>query len=520
MSMRDGEAINVSGSMRMQSYRLAYDIESNDELFALHVEQFEQSLYSPSMVALDHWAAPKDIRQDYLKLIERWEMLNTVLVSNDKSDYLESVSSFVNQIDALVRKLQLYSEKKLQNLAVIGGIGLGGVLVVSLYILYVVRRKVLEPVNALISASESIQKRQFNVTLPKSGSKEMDYVSESFITMSKELGQLYYDLESAVALKTEQLQSANASLNTLYRTTSLLADPTLNYGLFQSMLDELVAHPAISGVEATIIDESDLEVNFVSGKSYGAFEQNRPLRYNEIDQGSMTLYLQAEVESSFTESFAQIYSRAIFYKTTNKQKQQLLIHSERATIARELHDSLAQSLSYLKIQTLLLKRELKDHPTVEELDQGIRSCYQQLRELLRTFRLPVGEMNFGEALDTIVDDLQSRTEAKISCNNQLNSLLLTAEQQVHVLQIVREALLNASKHAKAEQISVECVEEDDKVCLTIKDNGKGFNVQEVAEGHYGITILSERTEQLGGTIEIDSSPGQGSTIHICFVPKA
>lgn len=520
MSMRDGEAINVSGSMRMQSYRLAYDIQSQDDLFDLHVKQFESSLYSPSMSALDHWAAPEDIRNDYLKLIDRWLMLKRVLLSDRNDQYLHSVQEFVTQIDQLVSKLQVYSEKKLQNLALIGGFGLGGILVVSLYILLIVRKRVLEPVNGLIEASQSIQSREFDIHLKPSGSKEMDYVGRSFTLMSKELGQLYDDLESAVAQKTSELQQANGSLNTLYRTTSLLADPSLNYSLFQTMLDELVAHSSVAGVKAIVIDESDVDVLFVSGASTGAITTQRKLQYSDIEQGQITLFLNEEVDESFIESFTQIYSRAIYYKATKKQQQQLLIHTERATIARELHDSLAQNLSYLKIQTVLLKRELSSHPVVLDLDEGLRSCYQQLRELLKTFRLPVGELNFAEALKTTVEDLQGRTDAKIEYNNQLNSLRLTAEQHVHVLQIVREATLNAAKHARASHISIACIDRGNEVCIEVNDDGKGFEVGKSQDGHYGLAILHERTEQLGGTISIESTIGQGSRIHMCFEPQA
>jgi two-component system nitrate/nitrite sensor histidine kinase NarQ len=442
------------------------------------------------------------------------------LLSETNESYLASVRDFVDRIDKLVGKLQVYSEKKLQNLAMIGGFGLGGVLVVSLYILLIVRRRVLEPVNGLIEASQSIQRREFDIHLKPSGSKEMDFVGRSFTSMSQELGQLYDDLESAVEQKTSELQQANASLSTLYRTTSLLADPSLNYSLFQTILDELVSHPLVAGVKATVLDESDVDVLFVSGTTQAPLKENRTLRYSGVEQGNLTLFLLAPVDESFIESFTQIYSRAIYYKATKKQQQQLLIHTERATIARELHDSLAQNLSYLKIQTVLLKREFSQHPVVLDLDEGLRSCYQQLRELLKTFRLPVGELNFAEALKTTVEDLQGRTEAAISYNNQLNSLRLTAEQHVHVLQIIRESTLNAAKHAKAKTIKIGCIDEGDRVCITVEDDGRGFDVNKTQDGHYGLAILHERAEQLGGTMKIESTIGQGSMINMCFEPQA
>ena len=72
-SLNDAEAVNVAGSMRMQSYRLAYDIQSDSLDFNLHVEQFESSLFSPSMSALRHWTVPADIQQEYMLRHNKWK---------------------------------------------------------------------------------------------------------------------------------------------------------------------------------------------------------------------------------------------------------------------------------------------------------------------------------------------------------------------------------------------------------------------------------------------------------------
>ncbi|WP_231891862.1 histidine kinase, partial [Vibrio sp. HI00D65] len=89
------------------------------------------------------------------------------------------------------------------------------------------------------------------------------------------------------------------------------------------------------------------------------------------------------------------------------------------TIARELHDSLAQSLSYLKIQVTLLKRVIGKLPEQQhreqseqiasEIGNGLADAYTQLRELLTTFRLTIKEGNFGDALSTMLEELSERT---------------------------------------------------------------------------------------------------------------
>ncbi len=151
---------------------------------------------------------------------------------------------------------------------------------------------------------------------------------------------------------------------------------------------------------------------------------------------------------SLIDNFVQILSRAVYYNRAQRQAEQLLLMEERATIARELHDSLAQALSYLKIQVSLLKRSVKNIPddkaieqtnqVIAELDTGLSAAYTQLRELLTTFRLTIKEGSFGQALQEMVSTLDDQTAAKISLDNELSSTELDAHQQVHLLQLIRE----------------------------------------------------------------------------------
>ena len=78
-SLNDAEAVNVAGSMRMQSYRLAHDIQSQSDNYQYHIFQFERSIYSSSMKALQKWYVPDDITRDYYRLIVRWHELKGVL---------------------------------------------------------------------------------------------------------------------------------------------------------------------------------------------------------------------------------------------------------------------------------------------------------------------------------------------------------------------------------------------------------------------------------------------------------
>jgi len=239
-SLNDAEAVNVAGSMRMQSYRLAHDIQSESVDYNAHITMFERSIYAPSMKALQGWTVPEDITHDYYRLIVRWHDLKQVLKSQDRERYLILVAGFVNQIDAFVFKLQNFSEQKLIKLAWVGGLGLGGILIVGIFVVHYIRRQIVRPLNALVYASEQIQSRSFDVELNVSSENEMGILTRTFNNMAAELGKLYRGLEKAVNEKTHKLQHANNSLKVLYKSSQELTASRIGQDNFEAILAHIV----------------------------------------------------------------------------------------------------------------------------------------------------------------------------------------------------------------------------------------------------------------------------------------
>src|SRR5690606_32523728 len=136
--------------------------------------------------------------------------------------------------------------------------------------------------------------------------------------------------------------------------------------------------------------------------------------------------------------------------------QRIGLYRERSVIARELHDSLAQSRSIMKIQVARLGAELDvgrdPGRIVTELRAGLYGAYRQLRELLTTFRLQVGERGLGGSLEAAIEEFASRSGIEIVLDNRLPDAALSATEQIHVLQIVREALANVLRHARARRV--------------------------------------------------------------------
>ncbi|ENM5815116.1 nitrate/nitrite two-component system sensor histidine kinase NarQ [Vibrio mimicus] len=526
-SLNDAEAVNVSGSMRMQSYRLAYDIQAQSKDYKAHIYLFENSLYSPSMLALLDWTVPGDIQHDYYQLIERWHQLKKVLNSDQNADYLHEVAPFVGLVDSFVLKLQRFSERKLIALAAVGSFGLGGIFAVSLFVVYYIREEVVRPLNAMVAASEKIKNRIFEVSLDETSSTEMGILTRTFNSMAGDLGKLYRGLEHAVNEKTHKLQTANQSLQVLYNSSQELTASRITASNFQTILRHWVAVEGINALRLEIEEEAGKPLILQEGNPSGETMLQTPLTLDGRHLGY--LYWDASTpgpDRALIDNFAMILSRAIYYNQSQRQAEQLLLMEERATIARELHDSLAQSLSYLKIQLTLLKRSVmplkpcgdlsKTESIISEIDKGLSDAYTQLRELLTTFRLTLSEGSFGQSLLGMLTQLSSQTEAKIELNNALSSIVLDAHQQVHLVQLIREATINAIKHAQATKIMVNCLEQQGTVRVTIEDNGVGFDPQDHKLNHYGMSIMQERAARLRGELKVESAPGKGCKVVLTY----
>ncbi|WGY45190.1 nitrate/nitrite two-component system sensor histidine kinase NarQ [Vibrio sp. ABG19] len=527
-SLNDAEAVNVSGSMRMQSYRLAYDIQSESASYMQHIAAFEQSLNAPSMQAVRNWNVPENIAQDYEALIMRWQILKAQLTGDNKQEYLHQVEDFVRRIDGFVLKLQRFSEQKLINLAWVGGLGLGGVLLISLFVVRYIRKEVVRPLRALVIASEQVQNRAFEVQLDTNSPNELGILSATFNVMAGELGKLYRGLEQAVNEKTHKLQRANQSLEVLYNSAQQLTAARITQDNYQAILRHMVSIQGVNGVKIEIEQEASKPLMLQEGQICGENANSRELILAGQSLGH--LYWEAGLpcpDQALIENFALMLARAVYYNRAQKQAEQLLLMEERATIARELHDSLAQSLSYLKIQVSLLKRvmaKLEQNPyssqtndIIGDIDQGLSSAYTQLRELLTTFRLTIREANFGQALVDMLDQLADQTPARITLNNNLSSMGLEAHQQVHLMQLIREATMNAIKHADATQINIDCNEQDNEVVVTIEDDGVGFDQQEAKLNHYGMSIMQERAGRLNGELRVEASPERGCKVTLTYM---
>lgn len=138
--------------------------------------------------------------------------------------------------------------------------------------------------------------------------------------------------------------------------------------------------------------------------------------------------------------------------------------------------------------------------TLNELRDGLNSSYRKLRELLVTFRIQHDELSFAQGLQNILDDF-NRQSGNFEISLHMDPCWpqeLDAHEEVHCLHIIREALTNVFKHASASLIEVRLKCDANYLKILICDNGIGFTAEPNKPEHYGLNIMAERAERIGG----------------------
>jgi signal transduction histidine kinase len=217
-------------------------------------------------------------------------------------------------------------------------------------------------------------------------------------------------------------------------------------------------------------------------------------------------------------SLEQANAQLVHYSSTLEQ---LTISRERNRLARELHDTLAHTLSALSVQLETAKAyfDVDSGATKELIDkslQATRSGLLETRRALKELRAsPLDDLGLLLALRKMAEEFSARAKFKLhlSLPDQLESLSPDVEQAVY--RVAQEALTNAGHHANAQNLTLELATNDGRLTLTVADDGLGFDVEqgEVA-GRFGLPGMRERAQLVSGQLTIESRPGQGSRIKL------
>jgi PAS domain S-box-containing protein len=207
-----------------------------------------------------------------------------------------------------------------------------------------------------------------------------------------------------------------------------------------------------------------------------------------------------------------------------RQAAELASSEERAHLARELHDSVTQALFSMTLLSRSAELLLQKDPS--QVPEKLASLRELQRDALAEMRALIFELRPGnieengliQALRTHSAALSGRIGLPVVVEADLPERP-PIEVEETLYRIAQEALHNVVKHAGARQVRLEVSKVPEAVQLRVVDDGRGFDPMSVPDGHLGLAGMRSRAERLGGTLEVTSSPGQGTTIEV-VVPEA
>ena len=580
LSTGKAAAINLAGSLRMQSYWITLQMLRSSDIGHPPAElksamaEFESRLHSPLLLGGIPSDSADPTRRAYDRVAATWSSTPKRTVARAVTEgapardaFVARMAAYVLDVDRLVYLIEHDLERRIQTLRLIQGTALFAIIVVMFISLYLMHAQVIVPLANLLQCARRVRIGDFTVRAHHAGEDELGQLGQSFNYMVADLSRSYATLEANVKEKTEELARSNVSLEILYNTTRTLAENPLTQPTLDAVMSDI---ERVIGLKAGAIcarEEGDrrgfpiaLRTEETAGaeggragswcgqeRCYECFDGGEarvrtvgdgadrmlavPLSEGGKSYGVMLLRMPPGMELEawklkLLESIGHHIGAALATAKRSDERRRIALMEERSVIARELHDSLAQSLSYLKIQVTRLKSHLDGTGTrtqtaevVEELKGGINNAYRQLRELLTTFRLRMDGRGLSDALRDTVGEFSQRTEIDFRLNDRLLGHELDSSEQIHVLQVVREALTNVEHHAHARRANVRLAIEQGRVRVTVDDDGVGIQDAEPPTHHYGLAIMRDRAATLGGTLRIARRSEGGTRVELDFAPR-
>ncbi|WP_288589589.1 MULTISPECIES: histidine kinase [Marinobacter] len=566
-------AINLAGSLRMGAFQLAArsaseDPVENTDTLDQRIEEYEDRLRDPAIIRSIPRTDDHPLVEQYKTVEYGWaNQLRPSLESHQtgaplSTDMIMAVENYTIEVDRLVSMLEQRTEARIDLLHLIQIISMVFSVLIVLALFLDLKNRILRPLRKLVSIATAVGEQDFSHKANLKGSDELAQLGQAFDQMTSELALTYYELESRARQKTEELEISHAALQVMHSASrGLFANHDLCSGAIP-MLQDLEQLLGIGPIRLFLHDKESAEpveaittatpkrpfycrdhhcnACLVTPEVYDEMplENNDgrrlllPIRTPGQLLGTLEVWYPAEkglpeTSRRLLETLTDQLATAIFLEKQITEEQQLTLAEERTVIARELHDSLAQSLSYLKMQVTRLRRLNIDgeqkpiHDDIlDELSTGLNSAYRQLRELLATFRLKLDTPDLATALRKTIDEFSERLGKPVAFEYNLPPQTLSPNEEIHTLQIIREGLANAVKHADATDIAVKVVFDSPQVRASIQDNGKGLPGGDQPVNHYGLIIMQDRARTLGGKVNVRNRDEGGVEVALTFVPKS
>lgn len=490
------------------------------------------------------------------------------LLAREKSNPIgtDELERFITKIDTVNKQIAVNRDKALmiqrgvQTLLMFLAIG-------SLFgIMYFLMSWVIRPTEYVRTGLSAVREGKLDTRLHLVGASEFEAIAADFNAMAGRLQDLVENLAAKVKEKTEAVEEKNRNLSHLYEMTSFVSQQHSVDEMCEGFAARLMQYTPAQACAVFLIDRkrglielsasmdlpaktfawfsmnplplegvedslrSDLPLRITPGMPEDFLSQLRVetekqfrtaylfhIRSGSKDLGFFLLYFNLDTRLlpqtyKLYESFGSHLGIAVDSLRLVEREQQYAVVQERNLMAQGLHDSIAQSLSFLNLQVQLLEsglqtddKELVD-TTVAQIKAGVQESYEDVRELLLNFRERVHTESFSEAINTVIDRFESQTKLPVKLTVTGPEVELTDRQKIQVIFIMQEALANVRKHSKATQVLIN-IEYGAEFKLSVVDNGIGINqdiLKKRSKRHVGLNIMGERAQRIGAKVTVQN----------------
>lgn len=580
-------SINEAGRMRLYAVRMALAIRDDDaaRLRALSA-RFDESMEllrtgNPERPLFVPWST--DVRADFDALATHWRHARGTWANPESlpvSGAADRSDEFVAYVEQFVSAMEVQISRWTAALHVFQIFMLGMAVVATVVFLVMSYFLVLAPLSRMQHALARVRQGDLATRVPVDSDDEFGQLAQYFNQMADALQSSHEELEGKVREKTASVEEHNQRLAALYAVSALIAEADDLQVLAQGFAR--IARE-VAGADAAMVRWSDAaNARYVllagDGLPSGFAEREQcletgacvcsqpkaqarlsvvpvvadgsatrlphchefgfrsvvsiPVRQHQQLLAQVTLLYRQEHRVTrdareLLETLAQHLANGVEGLRVSALEREAAVAEERGLIARELHDSIAQSLAFLKIQTELLQGAIakgddaaRDR-SVAELREGVRECYADVRELLVHFRTRTQDEDIEQALRTTLSkfELQSGLSAHLTMHGQ--GTPLAPDVQIQVLHVVQEALSNVRKHAQARRVSVS-VQRHPCWRFEVRDDGRGFDLEAVSPDslHVGLGIMADRAARIGALLRVQARPGEGTCVTLELPHKA
>lgn len=549
---RVDQTLNLAILDDESTYRVMARDERIDKIMG-HIDETWRQSVKPSLL---RWNETHQLnRQARQEILKGLDLLNSEL-----DEWQNLMDAEVNRNIVVLRFTQV----------ALGGLSILSVIVVMWFLF----ASVLRPLNQLQAGIERLKASDWKTRVHAEGTMEFSEISAGFNELASHLDDVYTNLENMVEEKTASLAEKNAHLTALYGLTSFLGEqhsleemlesftarvltlaqaPALQVcfwnehrSRFENILQKGLSEDFSKGCEKISEDfcqkiftspypirtgvsrsdtKTEIEANFFTQKVI------YHIRYRQKNIGVFVLFYRDNVRENraldmLLENLGRHLGAAIENMRLAALDQQMAVAQERNILAQNLHDSIAQTLSFVNLQVQMLDGALKDKNQeqiddgLKQIKAGVQECYDDVRELLLNFRTRVYKEELEELVQSVLLRFERQTHVKTHLSIKNEGKELTSAQKLQVIFILQEALSNVRKHAKAQTVMVN-IRNTDQFEMTVMDDGIGIDpkvLEERKQSHVGLSIMRERAQKVKAHIEIESEMDQGTTVRL-ILPK-